>query len=102
MQNPDAEHLWEASPFGDEAHAGSNFPREVRIADCTLRDGEQQAGIVFTKQDKIDIARALDRLGVFEIEAGTPASSEEDREAIDEIAAARLNSKISALVRGRR
>jgi isopropylmalate/homocitrate/citramalate synthase len=101
MLNPDGKKLWETSPFGTEAHRGSCFPVEVRIADCTLRDGEQQAGIVFTRQDKVDIALALDRLGVYEIEAGTPASSEEDQRAVEEIAAANLNAKVSALARGR-
>jgi isopropylmalate/homocitrate/citramalate synthase len=102
MRDSNNKKLWETSPFGDLAHSGSSFPGEVRIADCTLRDGEQQAGIVFTKQDKVDIARALDRLGVYEIEAGTPASSDEDREAIEEIAVGGLKAKISALARGRR
>ena len=102
MQNANDGKLWQTSPFGDAAHAGSHFPAEVRIADCSLRDGEQQAGIVFTRKDKVDIARALDRLGVYEIEAGTPVSSDEDREAIEEIAAAGLKAKISALARGRR
>lgn len=102
MQSQDNTKRWEISPFSEVAHSGSRFPKEVRIADCTLRDGEQQAGVVFTKQDKIDIAHALDRLGVYEIEAGTPASSEEDRQAIEEIADADLKAKISALARGRR
>jgi isopropylmalate/homocitrate/citramalate synthase len=102
MRDSNNKKLWETSPFSELAHSGSSFPGEVRIADCTLRDGEQQAGIVFTKQDKVDIARALDRLGVYEIEAGTPASSDEDREAIEEIAAGGLKAKISALARGRR
>jgi isopropylmalate/homocitrate/citramalate synthase len=102
MSKPTNDKLWETSPFGNEAHTGSHFPKEVRIADCTLRDGEQQAGIVFTRQDKVDIARALDRLGVYEIEAGTPASSDEDRQAIEEIAGSGLKAKISALARGRR
>ncbi len=102
MQNTENEKRWETSPFGAVAHTGSQWPGMVRVADCTLRDGEQQAGIVFTKEDKLDIARALDRLGVYEIEAGTPASSDEDRQAIEAIAAAGLAAKISALARGRR
>jgi isopropylmalate/homocitrate/citramalate synthase len=102
MQNLNNKKLWETSPFSGEAHSGSLFPQTVRVADCTLRDGEQQAGIVFTRQDKVDIAHALDCLGVYEIEAGTPASSEEDRQAIEEIAGAGLKAKVSALARGRR
>jgi isopropylmalate/homocitrate/citramalate synthase len=102
MQKNDETKLWETGPFGAAAHSGLGFPWKVRIADCTLRDGEQQAGIVFTKQDKLDIARALDRLGVYEIEAGTPSTLDDDRQAVEEIAGARLKAKISALARSRR
>jgi isopropylmalate/homocitrate/citramalate synthase len=93
--------LWQTSPFTNAAHDKSKSPAQVRIADCTLRDGEQQAGVVFTRQDKLDIARALDGFGVYEIEAGTPASSEEDRLAIEDIVKAGLTAKISALARPR-
>ena len=94
---------WEVSPFTTEAAAGKlNFASEVRIADCTLRDGEQQAGIVLTAEDKVEIARALDRLGVYEIEAGMPTSSKEDRTAVEAIAGAGLYAKVSALARARR
>ncbi|MHA6645487.1 LeuA family protein [Mesorhizobium sp. A623] len=74
--------------------------RVLRVADCTLRDGEQQAGIVLESQDKIAIAHALDEIGVYEIEAGTVASSDEDREAIAAICGFGLNAKISVLCRG--
>lgn len=100
---PDTAKLWEIGDFGHEAHAGkTQFARQIRIADCTLRDGEQQAGVVFTREDKIEIARALDSLGVYEIEAGTPASSPEDRSAVEAIAASGLKAKISALARAKR
>ena len=42
--------------------------------DVTLRDGEQQAGVVFTKDDKLRIAEALAEAGVHRIEAGLPSS----------------------------
>ncbi len=54
--------------------------------DVTLRDGEQQAGIVFTKDDKIRIAEALAEAGVHRIEAGMPAVSPDDAAAIRELA----------------
>jgi hypothetical protein len=38
-----------------------HFAKEIKLTDCTLRDGEQQAGIVFTKDDKVAIAKQLDR-----------------------------------------
>ena len=48
---------------------------------------------------KVEIARALDELGIYEIEAGTPASSEEDKEAVAEICKLGLRAKISVLCR---
>lgn len=93
---------WEISPFTNAAMAGvTRFAPEIRIADCTLRDGEQQAGIVLTPDDKLGIARALSDLGVYEIEAGTPASTTEDRAAVEAIAGAGLAAKVSALARPR-
>lgn len=94
---------WQISPFSAEAAAGAlRFAPEVRVADCTLRDGEQQAGIVLTAEDKLEIARALDELGVYEIEAGTPVSSADDRAAVEAIAGCGLRAKVSALARARR
>ena len=49
----------------------------VRIFDTTLRDGEQSAGVGFTIEDKLEIARALARMNVDIIEAGFPFSSPE-------------------------
>lgn len=76
-----------------------SFSEEIRISDCTLRDGEQQAGVVFTKEDKIEIAKSLDKIGIHEIESGMPAVSQEDREAIEVLASLGLNAKITALAR---
>ena len=76
------------------------FASNITIADCTLRDGEQQAGIAFTKEDKIAIAKQLDKLGIHDIEAGMPSVSQEDEEAIKAIVSLGLKAKISALARG--
>ena len=54
----------------------------VRILDTTLRDGEQSAGASLSGEQKLDIARALSRLGVDVIEAGFPASSPTDFEVV--------------------
>ena len=72
--------------FLPETRTELHIAGDLKLADCTLRDGEQQAGIVYTKEDKIAIARQLDKLGVHEIEVGTPASSDEDKEAARAIA----------------
>ena len=85
-------------PYNDTS---SHRVKSVRLVDCTLRDGEQQPGIVFTKKDKVKIAEFLDKLGVDEIEAGMPAVSQTDFEAITEIVSLNLRAKISALARSR-
>ena len=55
---------------------------KVVIFDTTLRDGEQAAGASLTAQEKLEIAKQLDRLGVDVIEVGFPASSSSDFEAV--------------------
>jgi len=59
---------------------------KVIIFDTTLRDGEQAAGGTLNLQEKLEIARQLDKLGVDVIEAGFPASSPGDFEAVSMIA----------------
>ncbi|XP_071690261.1 2-isopropylmalate synthase A-like [Rutidosis leptorrhynchoides] len=61
-------------------------PNYVRIFDTTLRDGEQSPGATMTTKEKLDIARKLSQLGVDIIEAGFPASSDADLEAVKLIA----------------
>ena len=68
------------SPFNNipEVTSGISFSNDLTLSDCTLRDGEQQAGVVFTKEDKIAIAKLLDEMRIPEIEAGMPCNSQED------------------------
>ncbi|KAL0653801.1 hypothetical protein Bca4012_096492 [Brassica carinata] len=60
-------------------------PNYVRIFDTTLRDGEQSPGATLTSKEKLDIARQLAKLGVDIIEAGFPAASKDDFEAVKTI-----------------
>lgn len=88
------------SPFNTMGLDGSPaFKTPPKIADCTLRDGEQQPGVVFSRQDKVALAVMLDAAGIADLEAGTPATSDEDRLALEEIASLNLRAEVSALAR---
>ena len=66
----------------------------VKFYDTTLRDGEQSVGVVLTPGQKLEIARALDGLGVGRIEAGFPRVSADDAEAFKLIAGAGLQAEV--------
>ncbi len=95
------EDKWWVSPYNyaEEVTAEFDLPRKVEIHDATLRDGEQTPGVVFRKDDKVRIAEALDEVGVERIEAGMPAVSEEDFEAIKAISKKGLKAKIFTFAR---
>ena len=65
------------------------FPMRPYIIDTTLRDGMQAPGVVFSRRERMTIARMLDEFGVDEIEAGVPAMGKGEQE--DILAVARLN-----------
>jgi isopropylmalate/homocitrate/citramalate synthase len=66
----------------------------VRFYDTTLRDGEQTVGVVLSPQQKLEIARQLDTLGVSRIEAGFPKVSPDDVEAIQLMQGAGLKAEL--------
>ncbi|MFB6290793.1 MAG: homocitrate synthase [Candidatus Bipolaricaulia bacterium] len=68
--------------------------QEVKICDTTLRDGEQTAGVVFANEEKIRIAKLLDKVGVDQIEAGVPVMGGDERESIKRIVDANLDASI--------
>ena len=72
---------------------------QIIIFDTTLRDGEQSPGAAMTKEEKIRIARQLEKLGVNVIEAGFAAASPGDFDAIQEIARIIKNSTVCSLAR---
>jgi len=68
----------------------------IRLLDTTLRDGEQTAGVVFAKEEKVTIAKMLDELGVDQIEAGIPIMGDDEKEVIKKIVKSNLNASIMA------
>jgi methanogen homocitrate synthase len=99
--NPFEGEGYSVSPynFSKEVISSFNLPEKIHIYDVTLRDGEQCPGVVFRKEDKITLAKTLDEIGVYGIEAGMPAVSEDDFNAVKEIANLGLNTKVKCFCR---
>jgi isopropylmalate/homocitrate/citramalate synthase len=101
MSQPWKTDKWFTSPWNylPEVRESLNFPEKIRIHDVTLRDGEQQTGIVFRRAEKVAIAKKLAAAGVHRIEAGMPAVSADDEAAIKEIVSLGLSSEIFSFAR---
>lgn len=72
---------------------------QVGFYDTTLRDGEQSVGVSFDPEQKLEIARLLDEMGIERIEAGFARVTDEDRRAIELILAAGLRAEIWGFAR---
>ena len=66
----------------------------IIIDDTTLRDGEQTAGVVFSRRDRIAIARMLDSTGVQELECGIPAMGKEEQSDVRALVDLGLNARL--------
>jgi methanogen homocitrate synthase len=95
------ENEWWVSPYNfvPEVRNTYQLPKTVSIHDATLRDGEQTPGVVMSIAEKVEIAEKLDEIGVDRIEAGMPAVSDQDFQAIKQISKLGLKSKIYTFAR---
>jgi isopropylmalate/homocitrate/citramalate synthase len=92
---------WFVSPWNYQRAVTRDFafPRTVRFHDVCLRDGEQQAGVEFTPREKVKLATMLAEAGVQRIEAGMPAVSKYDAQAVRDIVKLNLPAQIFAFSR---
>jgi len=79
-----------------------DLPEKINIYDTTLRDGEQTPDVCFSMDEKLNIARKLDELGIPQIEAGFPIVSRNERASVRKIAHEDLNADIICLTRTKR
>ena len=68
----------------------------IMLVDTTLRDGEQTAGVVFSNNEKIRIAKMLDGVGIHQIEAGIPVMGGDEKEVISKLTKLGLDASIMA------
>jgi isopropylmalate/homocitrate/citramalate synthase len=85
--------------YAQEYRSSIELPDRVEVHDATLRDGEQTPGVFMSKDQKVEIAQLLDTLGVERIEAGMPAVSTADFEAIKQISSMGLKARVYSFAR---
>lgn len=92
---------WYTSPwnFADEVRSQMTFSKNIEFHDVSLRDGEQQSGLIFNKEQKVALAEKLAEVGIHRIEAGMPAVSDQDEAAIKEIVKRNFGPKIFSFAR---
>ncbi len=75
--------------------------RKIQFMDTTLRDGEQSAGVNLNQQEKLQIARQLERLGIDVMEAGFAAASQGDFQSVQQIARTIKSASVMSLARAK-
>jgi isopropylmalate/homocitrate/citramalate synthase len=102
-QEPQKNQIWISSLNQEQGvRPPLRISQPIRFYDTTLRDGEQTVGVVLDPQQKLELARQLDGLGINRIEAGFPRVSSEDGEAIRLIQQAGLAAEVWGFARAAR
>lgn len=96
MNTPWKNDKWFTSPwnFHEEVKKFHNFAKKIEFHDVTMRDGEQQAGVVFSPEDKVALAEKLAEVGIHRIEVCMPAVSKDDEKALREVVKRNFGPKI--------
>lgn len=77
----------------------STFPDEIKFHDTTFRDGEQQPGVVFTEDEKVELGKLYSEVGIDRLEPGLPLVSDDDKRAIERLANEGLDADVYAFSR---
>jgi len=88
---------WYVSQFNSLVE--NSIPDDVIISDCTLREGEQQAGVILSRKEKIRLAHMLDEIGIPQLEVGMLAVSSEEEGNIRAIVKEGLKARIIGVCR---
>ena len=93
--------LWYTSPWNFDAENQKlfHFAENIQLHDVTLRDGEQQNGVVFNAKQKVELAEKMAEIGIHRIEAGMAAVTPQDEQAIREICKKNFGPKIFTFAR---
>ena len=83
----------------NEFGRGTGWPEEVMICDVTMRDGEQTPGVAFSLDEKIELARRLDQMGVPQIQVGLPGRSRAARLEAEKICRVEVASQKELMTR---
>ncbi len=76
--------------------------KQIQFFDTTLRDGEQTIGVNFSIEQKVAIAKRLEAWGIDVIEAGFPAASQGDFDAVSAVANALTTTRVTGLARAKK
>jgi len=87
------------SPYNFIDKTSFSLPEKIVLYDSTLRDGEQMPTVSFSPEEKIELAKKLDEIGVPEIEAGFPAISKKEVDTVKAIKREGLHARILVLSR---
>ncbi|PCR88865.1 LeuA family protein [Natrinema ejinorense] len=99
---PDASEPYKSSQYWTSHHNWNEdveLPDEIKFHDTTFRDGEQQPGVVFSEDEKVELGKLYSEMGIDRLEPGLPLVSDDDKRAIERLANEGLDADVYAFTR---